>query len=76
MVCRRFRDESEGRLYHLGEAGEQKGTRMTNVRKSIAELRASPRELTDVERARLDAMTDEEIEANALADPDNPALDR
>ena len=31
-----------------------------------------PRGFTAQERARLEAMTDEEIEANALSDPDNP----
>jgi putative transcriptional regulator len=30
--------------------------------------------LTDEEKARLDAMTDEDIHAAALADPDNPPL--
>lgn len=33
---------------------------------------ANLRGFTDEEKARLDAMTPEEIEANALADPDNP----
>ena len=34
----------------------------------------NPPEFTAAERARLDAMTPEEIEANALSDPDNPPL--
>ena len=33
-----------------------------------------PFKFTTEERARLDAMTQEEIEANALSDPDNPPL--
>ena len=32
------------------------------------------RGFTPEERVRLDAMTPEEIEANALSDPDNPPL--
>ena len=32
----------------------------------------NPPRLTPEQRARLDAMTEEEIEANALSDPDNP----
>lgn len=35
---------------------------------------ANPPQLTEAEWARLDAMTEEEIEANALSDPDNPPL--
>ena len=35
---------------------------------------AAPPELTDAERARLDAMSDAEITAAALADADNPPL--
>lgn len=35
---------------------------------------ANPPRLSVETLARLDAMTDEEIEANALADPDNPPL--
>ncbi len=31
-------------------------------------------QLTPEEKARLDAMTDEELEQNALSDPDNPPL--
>ena len=34
----------------------------------------NPRGLTEAERARLDAMTDEEITAAAESDPDNPPL--
>ena len=34
----------------------------------------NPRGFTPEERARLDAMTPEEIEANARSDPDNPPL--
>ena len=34
----------------------------------------NPPRLTPEQRARLDAMTEEEIEANALSDPDNPPL--
>jgi putative transcriptional regulator len=35
---------------------------------------AAPSELTDAERARLDAMSDAEITAAALSDTDNPPL--
>lgn len=35
----------------------------------------NPVRLTPEQEARLDALTDEEIEALALADPDNPPLD-
>ena len=34
----------------------------------------SPPELTVAERARLEALSDAEITASALADPDNPPL--
>jgi len=34
----------------------------------------NPPKLSDETKARLDAMTDEELTANALADPDNPPL--
>jgi putative transcriptional regulator len=34
----------------------------------------NPPKLTEAQRARLDAMTDEEITAAALSDPDNPPL--
>ncbi|WP_372786329.1 helix-turn-helix domain-containing protein [Phenylobacterium sp.] len=34
----------------------------------------NPPKLTDAQRARLDALTDEEITAAALSDPDNPPL--
>ncbi len=43
----------------------------------IVRYRRDPNNLpqfTDEELARLDAMTEEEIEANALSDPDNPPL--
>ena len=45
---------------------------MTLIRKSLAEIASNPRLFTEAERARLLAMTEEEIEAAALADPDNP----
>ena len=45
---------------------------MTTVRKTLAKARKSPFRFTPEERARLEAMTDEEIEQNALDDPDNP----
>ena len=45
---------------------------MTLIRKSLAEIKANPRLFTAAERRRLEAMTEEEIEAAALADPDNP----
>jgi putative transcriptional regulator len=35
---------------------------------------ANPPKLRDSQRARLDALTDEQIEANALSDADNPPL--
>lgn len=35
---------------------------------------ANPPQLSPATRARLDAMTDEEIEQQALDDPDNPPL--
>ncbi len=40
--------------------------------KTLAEAKASPYRMSDEERARILAMTEEEIEAGALADPDNP----
>jgi putative transcriptional regulator len=43
----------------------------------MARLKLDPHDLpalTEAERARLDAMTDAEITAAALADPDNPPL--
>lgn len=43
---------------------------MAIIRKTLAEVRAA--RLTPEEKARLDAMTDEEITAAALSDPDNP----
>ncbi len=45
---------------------------MTLIRMSLAEIEANPRRFTDAERRRLEAMTEEEIEVAALADPDNP----
>ena len=42
------------------------------VRRSLAEIAANPYRLTEEERARILDMTEEEIEAVALADPDNP----
>ena len=45
---------------------------MIPIRKSLAEIAANPRRFTEAERARLLAMTEEEIEAAALADLDNP----
>jgi putative transcriptional regulator len=41
---------------------------------TLKELKAAPTKLSPQERARLDAMTDEEIERNALADSDNPPM--
>ena len=45
---------------------------MALIRKTLEELRANPSRMTEAERARILAMTEEEIEAAALADPDNP----
>ena len=45
---------------------------MPIIRKTLAEVRAA--RLTPEEKARLDAMTDEEITAAALSDPDNPPI--
>jgi putative transcriptional regulator len=42
------------------------------VRKTRDELKDF--QLTPAQRARLDAMTDEEITAAALSDPDNPPI--
>lgn len=39
--------------------------------KTLAEARANPYQMTEAERARILGMTEEEIEAAALADPDN-----
>lgn len=44
------------------------------VRKSLDEAKAERFSFTPEQRARLDAMTDEEIEHSALKDPDNPPL--
>jgi putative transcriptional regulator len=35
---------------------------------------ANPPKLSEETKARLDAMTEEELTANALSDPDNPPL--
>jgi putative transcriptional regulator len=43
---------------------------MANVRKTVTEVRAKPFKWTPEDRARLEAMTDEEIERAARADPD------
>ena len=43
---------------------------MSITRISVAELRAEMRDFTPEENARLDALSDEEIERRALADPD------
>ena len=45
---------------------------MALIRKTMEELRANPYRMTDEERQRILSMTEEEIEAAALADPDNP----
>ena len=45
---------------------------MALIRQSIEEIRATPYRMSDEERTRLLAMTEDEIEAAALADPDNP----
>jgi putative transcriptional regulator len=47
---------------------------MPTIRKKLEEIRANPRGFTPEERARLEAMSDEEIERNAESDPDNPPL--
>ena len=46
------------------------------VRKSLEELRLNPYRMTEAERARILAMTEEEIEAAALALPRQSAVDR
>ncbi|WP_372425276.1 helix-turn-helix domain-containing protein [Salinarimonas chemoclinalis] len=46
------------------------------MRKTLAELRASPPRFSPEERARLLALTDEEIERVAASDPDNPIRTR
>jgi putative transcriptional regulator len=43
---------------------------MAMVRKTLAELMANPPQFTPEDRARLEAMTDEEVEQAALDDPD------
>jgi len=45
---------------------------MALVYRTLAEVMADPFTFTPEQRARLDAMTEEEIERNALDDPDNP----
>ena len=45
---------------------------MALIRKTLEELRANPYKMTDAERQRILSMTEEEIEAAALADLDNP----
>jgi hypothetical protein len=45
---------------------------MALMRKTLEDLRSNPPRLNAAERARLDAMTREEIECKALADRDNP----
>jgi putative transcriptional regulator len=47
---------------------------MSTVRRTRAELAATGFRFDAVERARLDAMSDEEIERLAREDPDNPPL--
>jgi putative transcriptional regulator len=47
---------------------------MATVRKTRGDLKASPFKFSPKQRARLDAMTDEEIARAAEADPDNPPL--
>ena len=47
---------------------------MSIIRKTLAELQAEPFRFSADERARLDAMTDEEVERIAESDPDNPPL--
>jgi putative transcriptional regulator len=45
---------------------------MPMVHKTLAELERQPFEFSAEERARLDALTDEDIVAAAESDPDNP----
>jgi putative transcriptional regulator len=47
---------------------------MAIVRKSRSEVRSAPFQFSQEERARLDAMSDEEIARLAGEDPDNPPL--
>jgi uncharacterized DUF497 family protein len=63
-----------GGLFQPARQTETSETRMTSVRKKLEEIRANPPKLTPEERARLEAMTEEEIERNAESDPDNPPL--
>lgn len=45
---------------------------MAIIRKTLADVQARRFKFTSAQKARLDAMTDEELERNALSDPDNP----
>jgi putative transcriptional regulator len=45
---------------------------MATTRKTLPELKANPPKLSAGERARLEAITDQEIAASACADPDAP----
>lgn len=54
------------------EPADNEGTIVSYTREEIDRMLANGEDLTDW--ARLDAMTEEEIEANALSDPDNPPL--
>ena len=45
---------------------------MASTRKTLTELKANPPKLSPDERARLAAMTDQEIETSASSDPDAP----
>jgi putative transcriptional regulator len=47
---------------------------MATIRKTLTEIKAKPFIFSAGQRARLEAMTDEEIEANALSDPDNQPM--
>lgn len=47
---------------------------MATIRKTLAEAKAKPFRFTADQRARLDAMSDEEITGAAEDDPDNPPL--
>lgn len=45
---------------------------MAIIRKTLADMQAKRFRFTPEEKARLDAMTEEEIQRNAESDPDNP----
>lgn len=47
---------------------------MAIVRKTLADIKREPFAFTADQRARLDAMTDDDIQRAAEADPDNPPL--